>query len=286
MPTKKEKADKVVIVGCAETTFKRVEKHFGQKNTEIIGINQLYKNYPEMVKHATRWYQIHHKDEALVEHPDSWDWLKKQKFPVYVQEQYAKESKNFKPFPKDDILHHRIFKRRYFTSIIAWIMAHVIMEKPKEIYLYGMDFALRKEYLHQRPNMEWLVGVCDGLGIECVVPKQCDMMKAATLYAYEDSVGVLRKVQNEIKRFEDKKAKYESDARATRSLIDKSIGMRDMAELHKIGDDTDRAFIDKKISDLEANEYKLLLSATEASGLIRGIKYMGQDWHGIIKQEL
>ena len=286
MPTKKEKADKVVIVGCAETTFKRAEKHFGQKHTEIIGINQLYKNYPEIVKHATRWYQIHHKDEVLVEHPDSWDWLKKQKFPVYVQEQYSKESKNFKVFPKDDILHHRIFKRRYFTSIIAWIMAHVIMEKPKEIYLYGMDFALRKEYLHQRPNTEWLIGVCDGLGIECVVPKQCDMMKAATLYAYEDSVGVLRKVQNEIKRFEDKKAKYESAARATRSLIDKSIGMRDMAELHKIGKDSDREFIDKRISDLEAKEHILYLQASEASGLIRGIKYMGQDWHGIIKQEL
>lgn len=277
--------DRFVIVGCAETTYKKAEKHFGQKNTEIIGINQLYLNYPPLVKHATRWYQIHHKDEVLVEHPDSWAWLKKQKFPVYVQEQYAKESKNFKPFPKDDILHHKIYKRRYFTSIIAWIMAHVIMEKPKEIYLYGMDFALKKEYQHQRPNTEWLVGVCDGLGIECVVPKECDMLKSAGLYAYEDTVRAGRKLEMERKRFEGKKNKYESDARSARSLIDRSIGMRDMAEMHKLGKDSDREFLAKKISDLEEQERYSYMKASEAQGVIRGIEYVGQDWFGIIKQE-
>ena len=114
--------DRIVLVGLARTTCTKAAKLFGQPDTEIVGINQLYKNFPEITKYATRWYQIHHKAEVIEQHPDSWEWLKKQKFPVYVQEQYADESENFKPFPKDEILFHRLFKRRYFTSIVSWVM--------------------------------------------------------------------------------------------------------------------------------------------------------------------
>lgn len=67
--------------------------------------------------------------------------------------------------------HHRT--REYKTlrhgarieSSIAYMIAVAMQEQPSDIGIFGVDMAAGEEYGYQRPNMAYLIGKAEGMGI-------------------------------------------------------------------------------------------------------------------------
>lgn len=52
----------------------------------------------------------------------------------------------------------------YFGSSLAYMLALAAFEMPSAVFLYGIDLS-RDKYRHQRPNLEFLIGVLVGSGV-------------------------------------------------------------------------------------------------------------------------
>src|SRR5882672_3291128 len=91
------------------------------------------------------WFEIHgnlHWPECKSYGEPYIEWLKKQPFPVYMQNQgYIPHAVTF---PKDELIEE--FGKDFFTSSFAWMMAFAIKQGAAEISLYGIDMASRDEY--------------------------------------------------------------------------------------------------------------------------------------------
>lgn len=198
-------ADKVAIVGCAETTKNMVENLFGQEGWEYWGLNTLHKTHPKLLPKATRWFQMHNKHRAIDNKGDyqHWEWLKKQtNFPIYMHRQYEEVPMSI-PFPKDEILGVQNFNK-YFTNSISWQIALAIYENFKVIHLYGIEMALSSEYGYQRPSVEYFIGLAKGAGIEVFIPNRSDLLKTITLYGFEDHSVIKSKLREQKKEFKER----------------------------------------------------------------------------------
>lgn len=57
----------------------------------------------------------------------------------------------------------------WFSSTIAYMIALAISKKPEEIHIYGVHMAAEDEYVYQRANLCWLIGLAEGRGIKVIV---------------------------------------------------------------------------------------------------------------------
>lgn len=74
---------------------------------------------------------------------------------------------------------------KYFVSTCAYMLALAIYEEVDEIQMYGYDFTTDSEYSHQRPNIEYLIGVARGKGVSVYIPPGCALLEYSYLYGYE-----------------------------------------------------------------------------------------------------
>ena len=88
------------------------------------------------------WPQNEHYGKPYIE------WLKQQKFPIYMQDQTLVP--NAVTYPMKEMV--KEFGPYFFTSSFAWMMARAMKQEAKEIALYGIDMASRDEYILQRPG--------------------------------------------------------------------------------------------------------------------------------------
>jgi len=109
--------------------------------------------------------------------------------PIYLQELTAEIPAGVL-YPKDEIL--RYFRCRYMTNTVSWLVALAIREGASAISLFGVDMAQDDEYAHQRPSVEYWLGVAAGAGIEVYVPAQSDLLKTRLLYGFETDSGEMR----------------------------------------------------------------------------------------------
>ena len=109
------------------------------------------------------------------------EWLKKQPFPVYLQ-QARQDWPNSKTFPREEL---QAKYGKYFSSTPAWMLAWMIEQGYQRIEVYGIHLATQWEYMRQRPNFEWLLGVAMGRGIQVLVPDRATILKGPFVYAYE-----------------------------------------------------------------------------------------------------
>jgi hypothetical protein len=105
---------------------------------------------------------------------------------------YYPSHKGFKgwaPFPFTEIMAKF---RPYFMSTAGWMIAHAIMQNPKEIKLFGVDMAAEAEdYTHQRANAEHLLGVAIGRGIKVTLPANCPLLNGP-LYGHPASLATMK----------------------------------------------------------------------------------------------
>ena len=79
----------------------------------------------------------------------------------------------------------------YLESSIAYMMALAILEKVDRIGIWGVDLHCESEYVYQRPNLEYLIGLARGKGIKVFIPPQSALLSHANgkLYGFWEATA-------------------------------------------------------------------------------------------------
>jgi hypothetical protein len=86
--------------------------------------------------------------------------------PLYMQEAYLPNATRY-PFERVN---------EYLQSSIAHMFA-LAMTMAEAIALYGVDMKSEGEYAYQKPNMEYLIGIARGRGIEVLIHESSPLCK-------------------------------------------------------------------------------------------------------------
>jgi len=98
-------------------------------------------------------------------------------FPVYTLGKYE-ELKNDVPYPIEEVI--KEFKIAYFLTNISYMLALAIMQRPKNLCLFGvdMDFGTAKEYMqNEKGCVEFWLGMATGRGIRFYLSQGSTLMK-------------------------------------------------------------------------------------------------------------
>ena len=237
-----EKREKVVIIGTASTTMGQSGRFFGDKDFEIWGLNSLYILFPQVLPHATRWFQIHQDDDGLSTDYNAFALLSTYDFPVYTIKK-RDDCKNSIAYPRDEIVAEF---GTYFNNSISWMLALAIHEGFKEIHLYGVDMAVEVEYGHQRPSCEYFLGIGTGRGIKMILPRGSDLLKAGRLYGFEDCNAIKHKIENDLRYCNADSLKFTKEIMRLRDERMKLIGALD----GRIDDEEKRKAAEARVTKL------------------------------------
>jgi len=98
-------------------------------------------------------------------------------FPVYTLGKYD-DLKNNIQYPMQEVI--KEFGIAYFLTNISYMLALAIMQKPKNLFLYGvdMDFGTAKEYMqNEKGNVEYWLGQATGRGIQFHLSQGSSLMR-------------------------------------------------------------------------------------------------------------
>lgn len=82
--------------------------------------------------------------------------------PLYMQEAY-KDIPTAKRYPFEEVSD---YTDDYYNSSIAYMLGLAIAEGIPNITILGVNMRDAEEYLYQKPNLEFLIGVASGLGAQ------------------------------------------------------------------------------------------------------------------------
>lgn len=85
-------------------------------------------------------------------------------------------------YPLQEVI--KFFGTDYFNSTVDYAIALAVYEDFKKIDLYGMNMTAGSEYLHQKPGIEFWVGIAKGKGIEVNICGNLLMTIDNKLYGY------------------------------------------------------------------------------------------------------
>lgn len=207
---------RVCIVGTAPT-WRQVP--WNDPTLECWCLNDFHVLNPPR---ADRWFDLHPldkmffrtRDQKLYQHdiPEGYfvrpkghlEWLRAQTIPVYVQDAKALGSKSAVTFPKAEI---EKAIGPYFASSPAWMIGLALLEGVSELHIYGIHLATEWEYLKQKPNMLFLLGLAAGRGVKIVIPKGSPLLVESHQYAYDPDPDLPKvTIQRKIQRLEQQRA--------------------------------------------------------------------------------
>lgn len=178
----------------------------------------IYKHhlYPEAMETYTCWFNLHPRRQIDKLYKSGVEWYREQDKPIYLQVADPSIPAS-RAFPREEIQQHFAIERqpmRYFTSTLAWCMAHAIRLRefdcidlqgfmlPQPRFPIGDDTEIRPgDSLHgrQRPCVAYWVERARMIGIEVRVPPDVykhgvfepgDAMRyQGPLYGYETKYG-------------------------------------------------------------------------------------------------
>lgn len=202
------KRKKVALVGFASNTLHLVP--WQDPEFEIWSMNQ---GYMHCQRRTDRHFEMHLPEAtADVRDPGYLDFLKRCPIPIYMIQQYDEYPTSVR-YPIEDAI--RVADRDYFMSTVAFMIALAIMEGFEEIHLYGINLAIGDEYFYEKPNCEWWLGICKGLGVKTYVPQASSLLKQFRRYGYHvdarpsQSLKVL--VQARINEYKSRAEKMQCD---------------------------------------------------------------------------
>lgn len=135
------------------------------------------------------------------------EWLKKQTFPIYMQDRSLVP--NATPLPIQELV--KDFGKYFFTSSFAYMIAMAIRAGAQEIALFGIDMASKDEYILQRPGGHFFMQEAAKRGIRVSIPYESDLAQAPALYGYSDSTPFGRKIYVRSKELKDRVAQMRAD---------------------------------------------------------------------------
>lgn len=198
---------KLAIVGTAPSSINQAP--FNDPDHEIWILNGVYSliDLPG-ITNITRHFEIHSLN-VIKQMPNGYfDWLSTTTIPAYMQEVYPEVPASAK-YPLAEVL--AMFPRRYFTNSISYMIALAVYEGYTDISLYGVDMAQDTEYAEQRPSCEYMIGYCEGKGINFYLPIESDLLKTPFIYGFEDEkMDAMRaKLLTRKQTMEQKKAEFQ-----------------------------------------------------------------------------
>lgn len=149
------------------------------------------------------WFEVHSNllwPECIAYGQPYVEWLKQQKFPIYMQDQSLVP--NALSLPIHELTAE--FGKYFFTSSFAYMIAMAIKAGASEIALYGVDMASKNEYILQRPGGHYFMQEAAKRGIKVSVPFESDLAQAPPLYGYSDSTPFGRKMAVREKELQDR----------------------------------------------------------------------------------
>ena len=198
------------------------------KTLEIWGLND---GYLLGVPRADAWFDLHPTHQMLFRPRDQrtvpqtgipigvylrpeghLEWLKSRPIPVYLPEARPGYPTG-RVFPRDEVFAFwRQFwpwrvKRNgtiepgpdYEVSTPSLMLMLAVMEGYQEIYVFGISLATTWEYVEQRPNFEFLLGVAIARGVKIVLPESAPICQAKYKYAFEPKADIpLQQAQHDI----------------------------------------------------------------------------------------
>jgi len=141
-------------------------------------------------------------------------WLAKQTCPVFVQ---AADPR---------VPHAQVFPRPalearfgpWIDSSPAWMLMHAIAMGFSKVAIYGIHLASEQEYIKQKPNMCYLIGLARGMGVDVYVPQESPLLHGSHRYAYERDPSVpVQQVQRDAQRLDLERQAVEQQLAKTKT---------------------------------------------------------------------
>ena len=229
--------EKVIIMGYADSS--RMLAPFQDPSFEIWGLNELYL----MIPRADRWFEIHQKYWLKRSHRDAehLKWLKSAKIPIYLPLKHEEIPASL-TYPLKEILDffninwmNNYDPFRYFNNSISPMIALAVYESLtkgtfKEIHVYGVDMALKKEYREQKPSCEYFIGFAMGAGIKIYIPSESDLLKTGALYGFEEVTDMekkFRRKDEELKKKIQAAGMQEKEVMLARARLEGALQLND-----------------------------------------------------------
>ena len=272
-----KKADKVVICGLSQNSCAEVAYYYDNPEWEIWGLNQLYKVIPTIEKQAKRWFQLHYETVYSQFQTDQTEWLAKFDGPVYMIKKHP-DIPNSVEYPINEILRNEAFSEHYFTNIVCYMLALAWYEGVKKILLLGVDMNRDNELLAQRRGVEYLIGYLRGQGIQVILPKNCDLLKIAFLYGYENTEKIYQKVLNQVNLYNNIIKREMQSLEQNRDAMHQFIGgIEEIKEYDPENTEKIQQY-GSKIQELDNKVRMGRQAINQYKGIIQGIKYMEKTW--------
>ena len=173
MPTKElvKDLDNIFILGRGNSLIRcAVEK---PEKSEYWGCNNVYR-----ARDIDRLFVMHdlyatqfRRDKDLIE------TVNKKDFPVYTLGKYE-VLKNNVVYPMEEVL--KEFEHAYFLNNICSMIALAVIQKPKNLTLYGVDltFGNKSEYFREaKACVEFWLGVATGRGMIIHLAQESTLLK-------------------------------------------------------------------------------------------------------------
>ena len=151
------------------------------------------------------WFELHNLDRKLTikqNEPYVKALVAHQRVYVYDQDPRLP---NAITFPWRDYV--ALYGTDFFTSSIAWMMAHAISYKPEKIGLWGVDMSAADEYGQQRPGVKFFIREAKKQGIEIYLPPTSDIDVPTAPYAIREHWPMWQKLQARRKELKERKEK-------------------------------------------------------------------------------
>lgn len=201
---------KIAILGSAPSSIRLAP--FNDPSWKIFGCSPGV--YP-VAPRVDEWFELHRWEPPVLGKADQqkpWfspeycGWMAQQKL-VWMYDRVP-EIQNSRRFPYDELVAR--FGSFFFTSSIAWMLAHAIMlieedrlrrKSPEEdcIGLWGVDMAANEEYADQRPGCQFFIQIAHSLDIKTMIPKESDLMAPPMYYGIHESNHMMIKLTERLR---------------------------------------------------------------------------------------
>lgn len=182
-----QSARKIALLGTATSSVH--DAPYGDESWEIWNISGNFLHG----KRFTKWFEIH-THEVLVNANTVPEYFKflgglgDKLMAGHGSSQWPQAE----IYPIDTIV--REFGE-YFTSSLAYMLAYAIYLHIKDVEvggpgishigLWGCDMAVEGEYKHQRPCVEYYLGIARGMGIELHIAPESPLLRCSAKYGFD-----------------------------------------------------------------------------------------------------
>lgn len=208
---------KIAILGTATTSI-----HNAPYNDPSWKIWDMSMNFTYGRRHNL-FFEIH-TPEILLTYPNTgkyFEFLKKAGKTVIVGHPSAEYWPEAQELPLQAIM--QMLDTDYFTCSAAYMIAFAVYlhkqgiasggQPVAEIGLWGIDMAsMEGEYQHQRPCVDYWIGVARGSGIKVTIAKESPIARCGAMYGFEN-LAMSRELTSKILEMGKVIAQLEHDAR-------------------------------------------------------------------------